>query len=523
MDQYIQYIFLAIGVIAGIAVSCLFYFTNRKKLESSLEASKQETEKIIKEAKREAESVVKESKIEAKEIAIKARSDFEKETREQKKELQILEKRLIQKEENIDRKIDFLAKKDLDIQSKEKEILSKKDELKKAEENLNTVTFECKRRLEKISGLSASDAKKMLIDSIKEEAEHEAMKFVRKIDDDAKENAARKAREIIATVIQRTASEYVAETTVSVVDLPSDEMKGRIIGREGRNIRAFEIATGVDLIIDDTPEAVILSAHDPVKREVAKRTLEKLISDGRIHPGKIEEIIKKVQDEVNEDIKKEGEQACFLLGIHGLNNELVKQLGRLKYRTSYAQNVLEHSKEVASLCSMMASELGLDSTLAKRVGLLHDIGKAIDHEIEGSHAIIGAEMAQKFGESSIVVNAIQAHHEEASPQSLEAILVQAGDALSAARPGARREMLESYIKRLEKLEEIAYSFKGVEKSFAIQAGREIRIIVNNSDLSDDETYMLARNIAKKIEKELSYPGQIKVTAIRETRAIEYAR
>ncbi|RMF97737.1 MAG: ribonuclease Y [Candidatus Schekmanbacteria bacterium] len=517
------YIYLIIGVVAGALVTYLLTYKNRKKAEEDIEATRKEAEKIIRDAKKEAETIIKESRIEAKETILKARADFEKETKEQKKELQALEKRLSQKEENIDRKIDFLSKKDLDIQNKEKELVQKKEELKKAEEHLNELTFECKRRLEKISGMSAEEAKKILIDSIKEEAEHEAMKYVKKIEEGAKDNALKKAKEIIATAIQKTASDYVAETTVSVVDLPSDEMKGRIIGREGRNIRAFEIATGVDLIIDDTPEAVILSAHDPIKREIAKRTLEKLISDGRIHPGKIEEVLGKMTAEVEEDIKEEGNQCCLLLGIHGLHPELVKLLGRLKFRTSYAQNVLEHSKEVAYLCSIMASELGVDKEIAKRAGLLHDIGKAVDHQVEGSHAIIGADIAQKYGEKEVIVNAIRSHHEEANPLSIEAILLQAGDALSAARPGARREMLESYIKRLEKLEELADSFNGVEKSYAIQAGREIRIIVKNEDLSDEETYSLAREIARKIEKELSYPGQIKVTAIRETRAVEYAK
>ena len=523
MDNINIYIFLVIGIVAGAIVTYLLTYTNRKKAAQDIESTKKEADRIIRDSKKEAETFTKESRIEAKETILKARTDFEKETREQKKELQQLEKRLAQKEENINRKIDFLSKKDLDVQNKEKEMSQKTDDLRKSKEHLNELTFECKRRLEKISGMSGDEAKKILIDSIREEADHEAMKFIRKIEEGAKDTALRKAREIVATAIQKTASDYVAETTVSVVDLPSDEMKGRIIGREGRNIRAFEIATGVDLIIDDTPEAVILSAHDPVKREIAKRTLEKLISDGRIHPGKIEEVLNKMATEVEEDIREEGNQCCLLLGIHGLHSELVKHLGRLKFRTSYAQNVLEHSKEVAYLCSIMASELGVDPVLAKRAGLLHDIGKAVDHKVEGSHAVIGADIAQKFGEKPNVVNAIKAHHEEESPLSVEAVLLQAGDALSAARPGARREMLESYIKRLEKLEQLADSFNGVDKSFAIQAGREIRIIVNNDDLSDDQTYSLARDIAKKIEKELSYPGQIKVTAIRETRAVEYAK
>lgn len=517
------YIYLVIGIVAGVVITYLLTYTNRKKAAEDIESTRKETDKIIRDSKKEAETILKESRIEAKERILKARSDFEKETKEQKKELQALEKRLAQKEENIDRKIDFLSKKDFDIQNKEKDVAQRKEDLRKSEEHLNELTFECKRHLEKISGMSADEAKKILMDSMRDEADHEAMKFVRKIEEGAKDTALRKAREIIATSIQKTASDYVAETTVSVVDLPSDEMKGRIIGREGRNIRAFEIATGVDLIIDDTPEAVILSAHNPIKREIAKRTLEKLISDGRIHPGKIEEVLNKMAAELEEDLKEEGNQCCLLLGIHGIHPEIVRHLGRLKFRTSYAQNVLEHSKEVAYLCSIMASELGVDPAIAKRAGLLHDIGKAVDHQVEGPHAIIGADIAQKFGEKPEVVNAIRAHHEEDSPLSIEAVLLQAGDALSAARPGARREMLESYIKRLEKLEELADSFNGVAKSYAIQAGREIRIIVKNEDLTDDQTYSLARDIAKKIEKELSYPGQIKVTAIRETRAVEYAK
>ncbi len=522
-----QIIYLIICFIAGLLIGGLsfgvLYFVRSKASEKKIVQAKEAATNILSEAEKEAKGIRKEAAIEAKETVLKSKAEFEREYREKRKELQILEKRLMQKEENIDRKIDFLSKKEFDLQSRENEFKKKEEKLKKDEEGLNNLTAECKRKLERIAGMSVVEAKNMLLESIKEEARHESIKHIKKIEEEARAQAEKKSREIIVTAIQRSSSDIVPETTVSVVDLPSDEMKGRIIGREGRNIRSFEIATGINLIIDDTPEAVILSGYDPIKREIAKRTLERLISDGRIHPGKIEEVLSKVKDEVAVAIREYGEQAGFDLGIHELHPEIIKLLGKLKFRTSYAQNVLEHSKEVARLCGIMASELGINTTLAKRAGLLHDIGKAIDHETEGSHALIGAEMAKKYGESSLIVNAIQSHHEEATPQSLEAVLIQAGDALSAARPGARREILESYIKRLEKLEELACSFKGVEKSYAIQAGREIRIIVNNSELSDEATYSLARDIAQKIEKELSYPGQIKVTAIRETRAVEFAK
>ena len=522
-DQINLIICAAVGLLIGVVSFVILYFIKIKGNERKIAQAKETAKKILSEADKEAKAITKEASLEAKETVLKSKAEFEKEFRESKKELQILEKRLMQKEENIDRKIDFLSKKELSLQSRESELKKKEENFKREEDALNNLIIECKRKLEKISGMTVVEAKNMLIESIKEETRHEAIKYIKKIEDEAREYSKKKAKDIIVTAIQRTSSDIVPETTVSVLDLPSDEMKGRIIGREGRNIRAFEIATGINLIIDDTPEAVILSGFDPIKREIAKRTLERLINDGRIHPGKIEEILSKVKDEVAVAIREFGEQAAFDTGIHEIHPEIIKLLGKLKFRTSYAQNVLEHSKEVANLCGIMAAELGFNPGLAKRVGLLHDIGKAVDQESEGSHAKIGAELAKKYGESSIVINAIESHHEESTPQSLEAVLVQAADALSAARPGARREMLESYIKRLEKLEELAASFKGVEKSYAIQAGREIRIIVNNNELTDEQTYALARDIAQRIEKELSYPGQIKVTAIRETRAVEYAK
>lgn len=410
----------------------------------------------------------------------------------------------------------MLLKKEINLDKKQQEVgklQSKVDELYQKQ----------REELEKLSGLSSEEAKDILLEKVKKEIKHESAMMIKETETKAKEEADKKAREIITYAIQRCAADHVAETTVHVVNLPNDEMKGRIIGREGRNIRALETLTGVDLIIDDTPEAVILSGFDPIRREVARIALEKLIIDGRIHPARIEEMVEKAKKELESDIKEEGEQATFETGVHGLHVELIKLLGRLKYRTSYGQNVLKHSIEVAHLAGLMASEIGVDPTTAKRAGLLHDIGKAVDHEMEGPHAIIGAEVAKKYRESPVIVNAIAAHHGDVEFQSLEAVLVQAADAISAARPGARRETLEAYIKRLEKLEQIANTCEGVEKSYAIQAGRELRIIVKPEDIDDAGAFEMARNVVKKIENELEYPGQIKVNVIRETRAIEYAK
>lgn len=515
-EYWLSILMLIIGVCIGFSLKSLI--SARKKRAAAREAAS-----VLEEAKKEAEKIKKEAILQAKDELYRARLDFEAETRERRFELQNMERRLVQKEENLERKMSALDAREADLTELEKNLARKEEENLRKERELENLEGKYKEELERVAGMTSEEAKEMLIKSMETEARYEAAKLIKKIEDEALATADKKAKTIIATAIQRYSADYVAEHTVSVVNLPNDEMKGRIIGREGRNIRAIEAATGVDLIIDDTPEAVIVSAYNPIRREIARISLERLITDGRIHPARIEEIVQKVSQELEQAIIEAGEQAAFDVGVHGIHPELIKLLGRLKYRTSYAQNVLSHSIEVAFICGIMAAELGLNAKQAKRAGLLHDIGKAVDHEVEGSHAIIGAEMARKYGESPEVVNAILGHHSPDNSQSLLAILVSAADSLSAARPGARREMLESYIKRLEDLERIANSFKGVSKSYAIQAGREIRVMVESDKISDEEAVLLTKDITKKIESELSYPGQIKVVVIRETRVVDYAK
>ncbi len=485
-------------------------------------AARREAERIIREARREAESIKKEASLQARDQLYQSQRQFERETREKRNELQRMEARLAQKEENLEKRIGFLDKREGEILKREQDLARKEKEVEEKRAQYEELIEKEKRELERISGVSAEEAKATLMRLMEEEARADAAKLIRRIEEEAKETAMKKAQEIIALAIQRYAGEYVAERAVTVVNLPNDEMKGRIIGREGRNIRALEAATGIDLIIDDTPEAVIISSMNPIRREIAKVALERLIADGRIHPARIEEVVDKVEKEIEQSIKEAGERAVFDVGIHNIHPELVKLIGKLKFRTSYSQNCYVHSLEVAFLCGIMAAELGLNERQAKRAGLLHDIGKAVDHEVEGTHAAIGADILRKYGESRAIISAVATHHDD-HPETILGVLVQAADALSAARPGARREMWETYVKRVEELEKIGASFPGVEKAYAIQAGRELRVIVESKRISDEEATMLSRDIAKKVEKELSYPGQIKVTVIRETRAVEYAK
>lgn len=513
---------ILIGIIAFVTGFLIAFWVKGKIQSQRIKSAERETSQILDDAKRTSESMIKEARLEVKDKLFKMKSEFDNDTKETRSELKKKERRLIQKEENIDRKIDQFERKERDVLRKEKKLIRRYEELEGKEIKFKELIEEQKRQLEKISGFTAEQAKELLIRAMENEARHEGAKLIKRIENEAKEQADKNAKDIIATAIQRYAGDFVAERTVSVVQLPSDEMKGRIIGREGRNIRALEAATGIDLIIDDTPEAVILSGFNPVRREVARLSLMRLISDGRIHPARIEDIVKKVGKEVDLAIKEAGEQAAFDLSIHGIHNELIKYIGRLKFRTSYAQNVLQHSIEVGVLSGIMASELGLNSKLARRMGLLHDIGKAVDHEVEGQHAVIGSNLAKKFGETQKVVQAIAAHHEDVPPSSVYDLLIQAADGLSGARPGARKELLENYIKRLEDLEKIANSFSGVANTYAIQAGRELRIIVESGIISDEEATLLSRDVSKKIEESLTFPGQIKVVVIRETRAVEYA-
>ncbi len=500
---------LAIGAAAG-------FFYRQNVMEKKIGRTEEFAKNLYDEATRKAEEQKKEKMLEAKEEIIRLKSELDKEIKDRRNEVTRLERRVNQREETLDKKLD-------NLEVREENLNQKYKDAERIEEEAQKLHDQQQAELERISNMTLEEARQILMNRIQKDAFHDAAVMVREIESKAKEEADKKARNLIAMAIQKCAADHVAETTVSVVALPNDDMKGRIIGREGRNIRTLETATGVDLIIDDTPEAVIISGFDPVRREVARIALERLIQDGRIHPARIEEMVEKAKKDVDNQIREAGEQAIFETNLHSIHHELVRLLGRMKYRTSYGQNVLKHSIEVSHLAGVMAAELGADVQLAKRAGLLHDIGKAIDHEVEGTHVTIGADLAKKFHESDAVVNAIMAHHNDVEPQTVEAVLVQAADAISAARPGARRESLENYIKRLEKLEEIANSFDGVEKSFAIQSGREVRIMVKPEDVNDAGTLILAKEIVKRIEREMEYPGQIKVNVIRETRAIDFAK
>ncbi|MEN6490301.1 MAG: ribonuclease Y [Smithella sp.] len=516
---------LLVLVIIGAILAGAFggYILKQMSAAKKIRSSESLSARIIEEAKKESETIKKEAILQAKENLLKMKGDFDRETKERRNELDGLEKKIRSKEENLDKRIDLLEQKEVNIESREKTIISRETAIEEKHRKLDAIMDEQKNKLENIAGMSSEEARNILIQSIESDAKRDAAATVRKIEEEAKLTGDRKAREIIAYSIQRYAGDYVAEHTVSVVNLPSEEMKGRFIGREGRNIRAIEAATGIDLIVDDTPEAVVLSSFDPVRREIARISLERLIQDGRIHPGRIEEIVKKVRLEVEQIIRETGEKTSFDVGVHDIHPEIINLLGSLKYRTSYSQNVLQHSIDVAYLTGLMASELKMNVKEAKRAGLLHDIGKAIDHKIEGPHAAIGADFAKRFGENPRIIQAIASHHDDGRNNTLLGVLVQAADTLSAARPGARREMLETYVKRLEELEKIAHSFNGVDKCYAIQAGREIRILVENEKISDNDTVMLCNDIIKKIESARSYPGQIKVTVIRETRVSNFAK
>ena len=507
---------IAIFLISAVIFSFVGYTMRKRIAESKIRVAEEEAKRIIDSAAKEAENKKKEEIIKAKEEIMNSRKELDDEIKERRSEVQLQERRILQKEENLENKLEQLEQREQNLQKKDNEVESKKSEI---EETINKQ----KEELQRISRLSVEEAKQYLLSEVEKSIVTEKAELIRRLDEEAKEKAQKNAKEIIGYAIQKCAADHTSETTVSIVSLPSDDMKGRIIGREGRNIKTLETLTGIDLIIDDTPEAVVISGFDPLRREVAKIALEKLIDDGRIHPAKIEEMVEKAKEEVEAIIKEEGERAVLETGVNGLNPDVIKLLGKLKYRTSYGQNVLNHSIEVSNLARIMAEELGLNPKLARRAGLLHDIGKALDHDMEGTHVEIGVDILKRYKENDLVINAVEAHHGDVEPKSLEAVLVQAADAISASRPGARRETVETYIKRLQELETIADSFNGVDKSFAIQAGREIRLIVKPDKISDNDMVILARDVAKKIEADMEYPGQIKVNVIRETRAIEYAK
>lgn len=513
---------LAALVLVAVAL-VVWWFLLRRTAASAISDAKRDAQVILEKAERDRDAKVKEAELAAKEKLLQARGEFEKASRQRRSELEGLERRLVQKEDGLDKRLEEASSRDKTLSRRERNAGKREKRQEAREKQLEELMQAEQAKLEQIAGLTVTQAKEELVRLLENDARMDAAHMVKRIEDEARENASKEAQRIIGTAIQRAASDYVAETTVSVVMLPNDEMKGRIIGREGRNIRALETATGVDLIVDDTPEAVILSGFDPYRREIARVALERLIQDGRIHPARVEEIVNKVKKEFDQRIRQEGESALLELNLPNMHPELIKLLGRLRYRTSYGQNVLQHSKEVAFLAATMAAELKANVQVAKRAGLLHDIGKAVDREMEGGHVEIGIDLLRKYGETKEVVHGMACHHGDYDPETVEAVLVTAADALSAARPGARREILETYVKRLEKLEEIASEFKGVQKTFAIQAGREIRVIVDSKRLGDEEAGWLARDIAKKVESELTYPGQIRVTVIRETRSIEYAK
>jgi len=511
------------SLVVGGALAFAIDRFRQKRQSADASQSGATAARVLEEARKESDVIRKEAQVQAKDIVLNAQQEAEREIKERRRDIQQIEKRLSAKEETIDKRLQSIEARDGENARRDGALRDREAKLDERERQQAEVIRKTHEELERVAGMTREEAKRTLLDTMIAETQHEAAKKIRQIEEEAKQEAERKAKKIVSIAIERLAGDFVAERTVTVVPIPSDDMKGRIIGREGRNIRAIEAATGVDLIIDDTPEAVVVSCHNPIRREIARLALQRLISDGRIHPGRIEEVVRKAEQELDANIRDAGQKAIFEVGIHGVHPEIVKLLGMLKYRYSYAQNVLQHSLESAFICGAMAAEIGLNEKQARRAALLHDIGKALTHEVEGSHAIIGAEIARKYGESAKIVNAIAAHHEEVRAETILAPLVDAADALSGARPGARREVLESYVKRLEDLERISTSFKGVEKAFAVQAGREIRILVEPTSVDDDRALLLARDVARKIESEMTYPGQIKVTVIRETRASEFAR